>query len=75
MTNNYVLKVLSSDLDIKELYDMYQDIPNDDNGQANGVFEASGEEKIINANSAMTEDKLNRFKTIREFEGHFVTTI
>ena len=32
MTNNYVLKVLSSDLDIKELYDMYQDIPNDDNG-------------------------------------------
>lgn len=75
MTNDYVLKVLSSDLDIKELYDMYQDIPNGDNGQANDVFEASGEEKIINANSAMTEDKLNRFKTIREFEVHFATTI
>lgn len=35
---NYELKKLSLGLDIKELYDMYQDIPNGDNGQTNDAF-------------------------------------
>lgn len=35
---NYELMELSLNLDIKELYDMYQDIPNGDNGQTNDAF-------------------------------------
>lgn len=46
----YDLKELSLDLDIKELYDMYQDIPNGDNGQTNdayGINEDDFKEYII----------------------------
>ena len=48
---NYELKELSLDLLNKELYDMYQDIPNGDNGQTNaayGLNEIDFKEYIIN---------------------------
>ncbi len=35
---NYEIKELSLDLLNKDLYDMYQDIPNGDNGQTNDAF-------------------------------------
>lgn len=47
---NYELKELSLDLINKDLYDMYQDIPNGDNGQSNeayGLCENKFKEYII----------------------------
>lgn len=40
----YELKELSLDLNLQELYDMYQDIPNGDNGQSNFAYRLSKNE-------------------------------
>ena len=40
----YELKKLSLKLNSKELYDMYQDIPNGENGQTNNAYGLNEEE-------------------------------